>query len=319
MKIGLLLPHFGRHATTSRLVDGVAEIERLGFDSVWVRDHLVYRPHSFEDEDGTFVETFTALAAAAARTSRIMLGTATLIPHRHPILSALQIASLATYAGSDRLIIGWGVGNDEREFSAANVPGSKRGARLEEHVAVVRQLLSGRSVSHHGDHYQFDDVRIQSSGAAIPFWYGGGSLMGIERAARLFDGLLASRIPRPMLREHIEYLRRLSAEAGRKPPQVGVVTLVSPAETEALGLAAFDIESISADTARRFPDQRWAPNSGLDGVMIAGPPDHLAAELRAFEEIGVSHVVLDLRARFDQWEALVNGLARDVLPLIRRS
>jgi alkanesulfonate monooxygenase SsuD/methylene tetrahydromethanopterin reductase-like flavin-dependent oxidoreductase (luciferase family) len=318
MKVGLLLPHFGRHATTSRLLDGVSEIERLGYDSVWVRDHLVYQPHSFEDADTTFVEAFTVLTAAAARSARLILGTATLIPFRHPIHSALLLTSLARYAGSERLLIAWGMGNDPLEFTAAGSPGARRGARLEEHVAVVRQLLSGRTITHHGQHYSFDEVRIQPPPGPLWFWYGGGSRRGMERTVGHFDGLLASRIPRPMLRERINLVAELSAAAGRTPPEVGVVTLVSPADTVEQGLAAFDTERIRADTERRFPGQRWEPGSGLDGVMVAGPPDHIAAELIGFAKIGVSHLVVDLRARFDEWEALIDGFARDVLPRLRR-
>jgi alkanesulfonate monooxygenase SsuD/methylene tetrahydromethanopterin reductase-like flavin-dependent oxidoreductase (luciferase family) len=319
MKIGLLLPHFGRHATTSRLLDGVAEIDRLGYDSVWVRDHLVYRPHPFEDDDWTFLEPFTVLSAAAARSRRLMLGTATLIPYRHPIHTALLLASLARYAGEERLLICWGIGNDPREFAAAESPGTKRGARLDEHVAVVRELLSGRTISHHGQHYTFSDVRMRAPDRPLSFWYGGGSVRAMHRTVSHFDGLLASRIPRATLRQRIHLLEELSAAAGRGRPEVGVVTLVSPAATVEQGMAAFDVERIRADTERRFPGFRSEHGSGLDGVMVAGPADRIAEEVLGYATIGVSHLVLDLRARFEEWEALIDGFARDVLPYLKEA
>ena len=88
MKFGLLLPHFGSQGSFSRLMEGVVEAEELGYDSVWVRDHLVYWPHDYEDADRTWFDPYVVLSAAAARTTRLALGGATLIPHRHPIHDA---------------------------------------------------------------------------------------------------------------------------------------------------------------------------------------------------------------------------------------
>jgi alkanesulfonate monooxygenase SsuD/methylene tetrahydromethanopterin reductase-like flavin-dependent oxidoreductase (luciferase family) len=296
----------------------VPRIERLGYDSVWVRDHVVYRPHQFEDEDITFVEAFTVLALAAARSSRLTLGTATLIPFRHPIHTALLLGSLVRCAGGPRVLVGWGSGNDPLEFTATGGLDHARGSRLEEHVEVVRQLQTGATVSHHGRHYQFDDVRLAPPDHVPPFWYGGGSVGALERTVRMFDGLLASRIPRAILLAQMDQLERRSAEIGRERPAVGVVTLVSPAATLEQGLAAFDQERIRADTDRRFPGRTW-PGGGLDGVMIAGPPDTIAEELRQFADLGVSHLVIDLRVRFDDWEATVHGFAQDVLPRVGRT
>lgn len=319
MQIGLILPHFGRHATTSRLVDGVAEIERLGFDSVWVRDHVVYDPHAFEDPDITFIDPFVALSAAAVRTTRLLLGTATLIPHRHPVHSAMLLSSLARLVGPERLVIGWGIGNDRREFTAVAAPGHHRGHRLDEHVGVVRRLLAGGRVSHDGEHYQFEGVRIMPAAAAIAFWYGGGTPDGIARAGRAYEGLLASRIPRSVLAEKIIDLRRHAQAAGRPSPAVGLVTMLSPGRTVEEGMAAFDVSRVHAEVVRRFPTHGWALGSGLEGVMMAGPPGELAAEIEAFQEVGVDHLVLDLRARFDAWDEVTAQIAGDVLPRLRRN
>lgn len=319
MQIGLILPHFGRHAATSRLLDGVAEIERLGFDSVWVRDHVVYHPHAFEDPDMTFIDPFVALGAVVARTTRVTIGTATLIPHRHPIHTAMLLSSLARLAGAERLIIGWGIGNDRREFTAVAVPGHHRGDRLDEHVEVVRRLLGGGPVSHVGEHYRFENVTIMPAGGPVVFWYGGGTPKGIERASRAYDGLLASRIPRSVLAERILLLREQATAAGRPSQAVGLVTMLSPGRTVEEGLAAFDVSRVHAEVARRFPTGRWTPGSGLEGVMVAGPPDALAAEIEAFREVGVDHLVLDLRARFDAWEEVTAQIAAEVLPRLRRN
>ena len=132
MKIGLLLPHFGRHCDATQLPHHVVNLERLGYDSVWVRDHVVYRPHAFEDSDTRWVDPFVVLSVAATHSERLTLGTATLIPHRHPIQTAILLSNLASIAGSDRLIVGWGRGNDPNEFDVLGLDPSKRGEALEE-------------------------------------------------------------------------------------------------------------------------------------------------------------------------------------------
>ena len=75
-KYGVLMPHFGSAASRERLVGGAKLAEDLGFDSVWVRDHIVYRPHEHEDPDPVHVDPFVALAAIAGVTEKVQLGTA---------------------------------------------------------------------------------------------------------------------------------------------------------------------------------------------------------------------------------------------------
>jgi len=79
-RFGLLLPHFGEEADQDLLIDGVRLAERLGFDSIWVRDHLVFHPHGMEGTDRTFIEPFITLTFLAGVTERIGLGAATIIP-----------------------------------------------------------------------------------------------------------------------------------------------------------------------------------------------------------------------------------------------
>jgi alkanesulfonate monooxygenase SsuD/methylene tetrahydromethanopterin reductase-like flavin-dependent oxidoreductase (luciferase family) len=311
MKFGLLLPHFGSHVDTSRLVDGAAEAERLGFDSVWVRDHIVYSPHGFEDPDPTWLDPYVVLSAIAARTSRVALGTATLIPHRHPILSAQLLASLAALAGAERLLPAWGRGNDDREFVAVEGEVKRRGEVLEEQIAIIRALWSGEPVDHAGKFYSFDNVRIASPGLSSPLvhWYGGGSPRAIERTVRLFDGLLASRIPRSVLKSRVDYLRQLAGDG--RVPTVGMITLVSPGTT---GGSRIDVDSLVQETARRYRELEIRSQADLDGVLITGGPDQILEEVMAYGRTGVDHFVFDLRAHFDEWEACMGMIGEEVLP-----
>ena len=94
MEFGLLLPHFGEYADRDRLLEGSRRAEELGFDSVWVRDHLLFEPHGeFESAATDFYEPLTVLTAIGAVTERIALGTATLIPYRHPLITFKYFAT----------------------------------------------------------------------------------------------------------------------------------------------------------------------------------------------------------------------------------
>src|SRR3990172_141431 len=91
---GLLLPHFGEHASRDSLLGMARAAEAHGFDSVWVRDHLVFHPHGMEGQDRTHIEPLITLGAIAGATDRLKLGTGSLIPFRHPIHTALALSSL---------------------------------------------------------------------------------------------------------------------------------------------------------------------------------------------------------------------------------
>src|SRR6058998_1150588 len=96
---GLLLPHFGPETDRDRIIEGARRAEQMGFDSVWVRDHLVFHPHGMEGTDNTFIDPFVVLATLGAATTKVKLGFGSLIPHRHPILLALMLNSLGYMAG----------------------------------------------------------------------------------------------------------------------------------------------------------------------------------------------------------------------------
>ena len=320
MEFGLLLPHFGAEASFTRLMDGVVEAEELGYDSVWVRDHLVYWPHDYEDPDRTWFDPYVMLSGAAARTTRLKLGTATLIPYRHPIHDTQMLASLASLAGPGRVIAGWGRGNDDREFAAAGYTERRRGARLEEHVEIIRSLWRGEPFDFDGEFYPpFSDVQVTAPGLDhdIPHWYGGGSAQAVERTVRGFDGLLASRIPRDSLRMRIDYMKELSAAQQKPVPVVALVAYVSPADGSGDGMSHVDLDRLISATRDLHPDSSFESSDDLEGVVSTGQPPDIARNLASFADLGVSHFILDLRTQFHSWEPLMRMMAADVLPQVR--
>ena len=100
MKFGLLMPHFGEEAGPTKLLRGAELAETYGFDSLWVRDHLVFEPHGeLEKPNAAFYEAFTSLTAIGAVTDQIELGTGSLIPFRHPLHTALTVATMTHMFG----------------------------------------------------------------------------------------------------------------------------------------------------------------------------------------------------------------------------
>ena len=199
-KLGLLLPTRGillrgdQPDNADRVFRMAQRAEEAGLDSVWVGDSLVAKPR---------LEPLATLGALAARTSRVRLGTAVLLPAlRHPVLMAQTMATVDLISGG-RLVIGAGVGGafnaeQQGEWAAAGVDPRRRASRFEEVVEISKGLGAGEPHSHDGRHFSLDSVRMipaatQSKG--IPWLlathHRAGKPAQIERAARVGDGVMA--------------------------------------------------------------------------------------------------------------------------------
>jgi probable F420-dependent oxidoreductase len=189
MRVGVHLPQFGRAAVAGAMQQVARRAEELGFDDVWVSDHLVVPaeqsyPHPF------LCDPLISLAFAAAATTRIGLGTSVLVAPQYP--SPLAVAnSLATldHLSEGRLTLGVGIGWSAAEYAALGAQFRHRGERLEEIVALFRTAWTDDPATHEGAHYPFRDIRLLPKPAhTIPIWLGGTSDAAIERATRLADG-----------------------------------------------------------------------------------------------------------------------------------
>ena len=190
MKYGLLLPHFGEAAGRDRLLQGARRAEELGFDSLWVRDHLIYEPHGeMERPDRTFYEALTTLTVVGTVTTRIGLGTAALIPFRHPLVLAQTVASMTHLVGP-RLILGLGVGAFDHEFAAVGLGSVDRHSLLRAHVESLRRVMTENDVTPAAP-IQFERVTIEPKplGGVVPLWHCGTSPRSARgyRAVRWVD------------------------------------------------------------------------------------------------------------------------------------
>jgi probable F420-dependent oxidoreductase len=298
MDIGLALPQFdfsvpGEQPLRWRTVlHWATTAEALGFDSVWVADHLFFSIEKYggpPGEHGVF-DPIVVLGALARATSRVRLGTLVLCAQlRPPMVLAKALATLDVVSGG-RVTVGLGAGWYEREYVVAGIPFERPGVRLAqlaEVVQIVKRLLAGDEVTFRGRHYQVIGARLRPAARQRPrppIWVGGkgDALLGVCAAhadgwntvwSWTFDAY----------RERAAVLDAACERAGRDPDAVA----------RSLGLFALVGETPS-DLARRYERlQGLTPAGVLDGVPLA--------EWRQGRLVGT---VEEVREQLQQWEAL---------------
>ena len=273
MELGCHLPVYGAAATREALTLFARRMEALGYDSLWVSDHVVipYQIRSRYPYNATgdfplppttdFLEPLTVMALVAGLTSKIRLGTSVLVlPHRHPVLTAKMLATL-DHLAPGRVILGAGVGWMKEEIELFGVPYGRRGAWSDEAIRVMRACWRDERVSFTGEFFAFEGLgcRPRPANGTIPIWIGGHTERALARVATLGDGWHAAFPSVDALREGIAAVRKACAAAHRDP-----ATLTLSAR---LGLSA-----------RRAADDALA-------------------ELRALRDLGVHHVILETQTR----------------------
>lgn len=324
MKFGLLLPHFGEFADREALLEGSRRAEELGFDSVWVRDHLLFEPHGeFESPNPDFYEPLTVLTAIGAVTQTITLGTATLIPYRHPLVTAFTLASITQMVGP-RVIAGWGAGTFDHEFDAVGLGGIFRPELVESNARISKLVWTQDEVTYADEHYSFENASIYPKPAGrIPFWYGGATPASARRAAEYCDGWIPGRITLKTIAKRVQSMADIVAENGRPMPTVGVVPPTTIAETEEEAWAGTSVEGLlkwANDRGKWWvkpPSGRFETAEDIEGSLIAGTPDQVVEQTRRFEEVGVDHLVFDMRLSFGRWFQSIDLLGKEVLPHLR--
>jgi probable F420-dependent oxidoreductase len=231
----------------------VIEAEKLGYDSIWIPEHLVmpmrytskypfqeyaegedFKP--FPLADVAFHEPLTMLTWAAALTSTIELCTGiVVIPARNPVVLAKQAASLARLSG-DRLRLGVGLGWLREEVEATGLPWAGRGRRTEEMIAVMRALWTNDVATFTGEDFAFDSVCLTPRPQhpdGVPVYLGGNSAIGARRAGRLGQGFIVHP-PSPEGDQWIPVMQEAAIEAGREPGQIEVIGALLEPDAERL-------------------------------------------------------------------------------------
>ncbi|HVH19139.1 MAG TPA: TIGR03619 family F420-dependent LLM class oxidoreductase [Myxococcota bacterium] len=210
-------------------LEATLEAERLGYESVWMADHLAFplsmsgSPHVGAElppvpPETPVFDTFGWLCFLAGRTSRIRLGTNVyLLALRHPFAAARAVQTLDLVSGG-RAEIGVGAGWLREEWRAAGLDPRSRGRRLDEALAVCQRLWSESAVEHHGHFYDFAPVAFEPKPLQKPWppiHVGGDSERALARAAR-HDGWIGLVETPDAAARFVARLRALRREAGRE-------------------------------------------------------------------------------------------------------
>jgi alkanesulfonate monooxygenase SsuD/methylene tetrahydromethanopterin reductase-like flavin-dependent oxidoreductase (luciferase family) len=269
---------------TGPLLDLAARAEGLGFDSVWVGDSLLARPRH---------DPLTLLAAVAARTTKVELGTAVFLPAlRNPVVLAHQLATLDQIS-EGRLVLGAGIASDvpniRAEFVAAGVPFEGRVGRMMEELRLVRALWTGKPVDWDG--------RWRVEGGVLgptphrpggpPIWMAGSVRPAFERAARHFDGWFANEASLARWSEQWGEVRAIAQEAGRDLTSFVAAIYVTLAVDADAGRAEQRLDA--------FLENYYGQPAAVmrrRQACYAGPAGGAAAFLKGFADAGANHMIV---------------------------
>ena len=296
----------GDHPKDADLILSMAEaVDEAGLDSVWVGDSLTAKPR---------LEPLTTLAAVAARTRNVRLGTAVLLAGlRHPVLLAHAVGTLDIIS-KGRAVLAVGVGgnfNEEqrREWLAAGVKPSQRAHRLEELVEIVKRLGSGETVSFAGHHFNLDSVSMDPvQGRGVPIliachWRAGLDAQ-FRRAARLGDGFMSISDSPEEYSRVAEKVRTYAGEEGKDFNRMESAFYMTVNLT--------GDERKAAEETDRFLMTYYGGKIIRDHWGPFGPPERTVERIRQYAQAGAGTIVVRF-ASFDQ-QAQLDTFLRDVAP-----
>ena len=284
MKLGVVFPQTEIGSDPADVRRYATEVDAAGFDYLATYDHVLGArarqglsgPYTSAQQ---FHEVMVMFGYMAAITSRIELATEILVlPQRQAALAAKQAAEVDLLSGG-RLRLGVGIGWNWVEYQALGAQFAGRGDRLEEQIALMRELWSRPEVDFSGSFHTVSAAGLNPLPARrIPVWIGASADVGLRRAARLADGWQSEIGPGPQLDDSLARLRGYLAAEGRDPASFGV--------SGEVGLAPGALDAALSEAGRW--SAAGATHVGLTTMRhgLAGAAAHLA-------------LLLEFKARWD--------------------
>jgi alkanesulfonate monooxygenase SsuD/methylene tetrahydromethanopterin reductase-like flavin-dependent oxidoreductase (luciferase family) len=311
VEIGVLIPTremvMSGRPETAPLLTMAEHAEAAGFDSVWIGDSITARPRH---------EPLTLMAAIAARTQHVKIGTGVLLPAlRNPVVLAHALATLDRVA-EGRIILGAGIAADtpaiRAEFAAVGVPWDRRVGRFLETLDICRRLWTRDHVSFSGKHFTLDDVTVDPKPhrrGGPPIWIGGSGPTALREAAR-FEAWFPTGPSVEFFAENFPRIEAAAREAGRPAGAVAGAAYVT--------LALHPNHSAAEARLRKFLEEYYA--APAKAVMArqatyAGPIEGCVEWLQRWIAAGARHIALRF-AGGDQL-AQVGEAAASLLPSLK--
>ncbi len=309
---GCSLPTRGPMSTPGTLRSLAQRAEDLGFDSVWVSDHIIlprqvesFYPYAADGvatfkPDDPYLEPLAALNFLAGCTQKVRLGTHVLIlPYRNPVLTAKILATLDVLS-EGRVILGAGVGWMEEEFQALGLNTyHERGAVTDEYIELYKELWTKDEPEFNGKYYQLSGSGFQPKPVQKPhppIWIGGHTGPAIRRAAKYGDGWMPIGLRPPAILEPeelsgmIAQLRKATIRAGRPEDAVSV--------------------TFSTDVV-------FDKSAGPSRRMMIGRSEQIAADLRQYQDLGVQNFIFSFPGQgASELQESMEQFSREVMPLI---
>ena len=282
--------------------------ERLGYDSVWVGDSITSKPR---------LEPLTIMAALAARTQRVKIGTAVMLTAlRHPVHLAHALATIDQISNG-RVILGAGAGRGDNqmyvdEHSAVGIPVAERAARMEEGIRLLRALWAGEPVTNADGYYPLEQVSLEPGPVQqpLPIWVSSNWVQrGLRRVAELGDAWITNVPEVELFRRCWERVQENSVKVGRDPEKLPRALYISVnLNDEATALTEGD-QFMQAYYSRPYE----AVSKQL--LCVFGPPEKCIDAIGQYREAGVTYFIVRF-ASPNQPEQLAR-FTREVLPAVR--
>ncbi len=280
MKVGIQLPEVEREVRWPELASMATLAEDVGFDSLWVGDHLLYR-NAGEPARGPW-EAWSQLAALAAITTRVEIGPLVAATSFHsPAMLAKKAATVDEVSGG-RLILGLGAGWNRTEYEAFGFAFDHRVSRFEEAFTIIRTLLREGAIDFDGDYYQVRDCELLPRGPRP----GGPPLMVGSQGPRML------RITMP----HVDAWNAWHAWYGNRVDGLPRVLDKVDAACHEVGRDASEVTRTTTVLVQLDGGSGRASGNAdsRDVAPLRGSPESIAAGLRAYARVGIRHLQLVL-------------------------
>jgi probable F420-dependent oxidoreductase len=272
--MGVLLPNFDAVGTGEPMpiVAAARLAEELGFGAAWVGDHLACPAPGLDAP--------SCLAAAAAVTDQIRLGLSVMLLGLRAPAWAAKILATIDHLSSGRLVLGVGVGGEfPAEFEAAGVPVRQRGARLDDALHVIRDLLTGQPVTYEGRAITVTAPSLQPAmSAPPPIYVGGRGEAALKRAARHGDMWLPMWLTPERVADRSQMLADLAEREGRPAPGTALLIGVHIDDDRARARAEAELHIRGQYRMGLDKIERWTLLDSVDGAV---------EQLEAYSEAGV--------------------------------
>jgi probable F420-dependent oxidoreductase len=221
MKYAIAIRNMGPQSRRETIRACARTAEQLGFDAVFVSDHLCIPPDETEGSGGRYLDVLATLAYLAGATDRVRLGVSVLVlPYRPAVLTAKQVATIQELSG-ERMILGVGVGWMKREFEALGVDKRLRGRMSNETLRVLRHLFTTEPTAYRGDLVSFPAFVFEPRPKCPPIWIGGNGDPAIARVLEFGDGWHPM-LPAEKLKPAVVALKEKLAAKGRSEVEIVV-------------------------------------------------------------------------------------------------